>query len=366
MARVVVKLGTSVLAGEGAELDAAHVSNLAGQCAALHAAGHEIIICSSGAIALGRSRMGLDRAPRGLPERQMLAAVGQSRLMRVWEEAFDGFGIRVGQLLFTRADVEDRGRYLNARDALEAMLSHRVIPIANENDAVATAEIRLGDNDTLSALLAVVSSADLLILLTDQPGLFTADPRVDPEARLITDVDRIDDALRGVATDSVSGVGTGGMVTKIRAAEIAGRAGTTVVVASGHAPNVVERAMGGESVGTRFAATDTPLEHRKRWILTGPAPRATLVVDAGAVDALKSAGRSLLPAGVVGIQGAFERGDTVTVESSEGAFLARGIVRYDHGELKRILGVQSDNIAGVLGYSRGNVIIHRNDMVLEQ
>ncbi|MBO6574463.1 MAG: glutamate 5-kinase [Rhodothermales bacterium] len=364
MARIVVKIGTSVLTGGGLSLDTAHMAELAGQCARLMADGHQVLLCSSGAIAAGRARTGL--APSGLPSRQMLAAVGQTHLMQAWQTCFVPFDVVVGQLLFTRADVEDRRRYLNARDALEAMLGHGVLPIANENDAVATAEIRLGDNDALSALLAGLCGADLLILLTDQPGLFTADPRSNPEARLITDVSRVDDRLRATAGGAASDVGTGGMATKVLAAEIAGRAGAAVVVASGHAPDVIIRATAGEPVGTRFAPTNTPLEHRKRWILAGPAARASIVVDAGAANAVLSNGRSLLPAGILHVDGAFSRGDTVRVRAEGGRELGRGIVQYDHAELMQLVGRRSTEIEQILGYSRGPVAIHRNDFVVQE
>ena len=362
--RIVIKLGTSVLTGGTARLDEAHMLALAAQCAQLRAAGHEIILCSSGAIAAGRSRMGLEAAPVGMAERQMLAAVGQSRLMGTWERCFDGHDLRVGQILLTRADVEHRERYLNARDALNAMLAHGVIPIVNENDAVAIAEIKLGDNDNLSALLALLAEADLLLILTDQPGLFTSDPRLDPDAQLIAEVPRVSASVRATASGSVSGVGTGGMTTKIQAAEMACRGGTTVVVASGRAPDVIPKAARGEAVGTRFAPTETPIEHRKKWIMAGPRPRAALIVDGGAAAALRTAGSSLLPAGIARISGRVNRGDAVLIKDESGSELARGISRYDGEELLAIRGIRSDAIAGVLGYTRGAAAVHRNDIVL--
>lgn len=361
MARIIVKIGTSVLTGGGLSLDASRMQDLAGQCAALRQEGHQVLLCSSGAIAAGRGRTGL--APQGLPERQMLAAVGQTDLMQAWQRCFGAHGIVVGQLLFTRADVEDRRRYLNARDALEAMLHHGILPIANENDAVATAEIRMGDNDALSALLAGLCGADLLVLLTDQPGLFTSDPRRNADAELIRSVSKVDDALRARAGGTGSGVGTGGMATKVLAAEIAGRAGTEVVVASGAAENVVIRIAAGESVGTRFAPTESPLEHRKRWILAGPAAPSSIRVDDGAAAALLKRGRSLLPAGVTVLEGEFERGDAIRVLDGAGRELGRGIVRYDSHELARLVGRQSSEIEAILGYSRGSAVVHRNDFV---
>lgn len=362
--RIVVKLGTSVLTGGTARLDRAHMVELVRQCARLHQAGHDVIICTSGAIAAGRERLGYPALPPTVTSKQMLAAVGQSRLMLVWARLFDLYGIHVGQILLTRADVEHRQRYLNARDTLQTLLEHRIVPIVNENDAVATAEIKVGDNDNLSAFCAVLAGADLLLLLTDQPGLFTADPRTDPEARLIPEVHAIDDAVRGLAGGSVSGLGTGGMTTKLQAAEIARRAGADVVIAAGHAPEVILRVVGGEELGTRFPALKSPLESRKRWIATGPRPTGGLVVDAGAADALQARGGSLLPAGVTAVEGTFERGDTVRLVGPGGQVLARGIVRYDSRDVERIRGCHSDEIAARLGYAYGPVVIHRDDLIL--
>ena len=362
--RLVVKLGTSVLTSGTDRLDRAHMVELVRQCAALHAAGHEVIVCSSGAIAAGRERLGQATPPASLPEKQMLAAVGQSRLMYVWEQLFDLYGIPVGQMLLTRADVTDRARFLNARDLLGALLDRRIVPIINENDAVATAEIKVGDNDNLSALAVILAEADLLVLLTDQPGLFTADPRTNPEAALIPEVRAIDATLRQRAGGTATTLGTGGMATKLDAADVARRAGADVVIASGHAPDVLGRIAAGEAVGTRFPAIEAPLESRKRWIFAGPAPSGRLTVDAGAARALRAQGSSLLPAGITAVGGSFERGDTVRIVEAGGAEVGRGIARYGSDELTRILGCRSDEIAGRLGYAYGPVAIHRNDLIL--
>ncbi len=362
--RIVVKVGTSVLTGGGPRLDRAHMVELVRQCAALHHARRDVIVCTSGAIAAGRERLELPAVPAAMAEKQMLAAVGQSRLMFVWESLFEIYGIHVGQMLLTRADVTDRHRFLNARDTLQALLEHRIVPVINENDAVATAEIKVGDNDNLSALAALLAEADLLVLLTDQPGLFTADPRTDPEAELIAEVQAIDETLRRLAGGSVSGLGVGGMATKLQAADVARRAGADVVIASGHAPDVITRIAAGEAVGTRFPALETPLDNRKRWIFAGPAPAGTLVVDAGAARALRQNGSSLLPAGIAAVEGAFERGDTVSILGPKREELARGITRYDSQELDRIRGCRSDQIADRLGYAYGPVAVHRNDLIL--
>jgi glutamate 5-kinase len=362
--RVVVKLGTSVLTGGSRHLHKPQMVELVRQCAELQRQGHDIVICTSGAVAAGRAELNFPELPPTVASKQMLAAVGQSRLMYMWEQFFDIYGIHVGQILLTRADAEDRHRYLNARDAISTLLAHRIVPIVNENDAVATEEIKVGDNDNLSALVAVLADADLLLLLTDQPGLFTADPRTDPEAKLIPEVRTIDESLKRLASGSKSGLGVGGMTTKLQAADTARRSGADVIIAAGSAPNVILRAVAGEAVGTRFPALATPLENRKRWMLAGPAPSGALIVDEGAAHALRNNGRSLLPAGITSVVGAFERGDTIYIRESEGNLLGRGIARYDSTDLQRIRGCQSNQIHNVLGYAYGPVAVHRNDLIL--
>ena len=362
--RIVVKLGTSVLTGGTPRLHRPTMVELTRQCAALHQAGKEIVLTSSGAQAAGRERLGFPHLKETLNNRQMLAAVGQSRLMLLWERFFEIYDIHVGQVLLTRSDVELRHRYLNARDTLLTLLEQRIVPVINENDAVTTEEIRVGDNDNLSALVATLVQADLLLLLTDQPGLFTADPRRDPAARLIDEVEEIDDALRALAGGSVSGLGVGGMATKLQAADVARRAGVDVVIAAGSTPDIIARAVAGESVGTRFRALTQPLESRKQWILAGPKPAGVLHVDAGAARALRRQGRSLLPAGISAVAGQFRRGDTVLIRAPRGGDFARGITRYGSADLSRIVGLQSDAIAATLGYDYGPVVVHRNDLIL--
>ncbi len=362
--RIVIKLGTSVLTGGTPHFDRARMVELARQCTQLYNEGKEIILCSSGAIAAGRERLEFPNLPTSVTSKQMLAAVGQSRLMLMWERFFEIYNIHVGQILLTRSDVQNRSRFLNARDTVQALLEHRIIPIFNENDAVATEEIKVGDNDSLSAMVTVVAEADLLLLLTDQPGLFTADPRMDPHAELIPEVHTIDETLRALAGGSVTGLGVGGMVTKLQAADTARRAGADVVIAAGQAPNVILRAVGGEQIGTRFPALENPLENRKRWIFAGPKPAGKLVVDAGAKVALVENGRSLLPAGITQVKGSFRRGDTVTVLDENGKELAKGITRYSSEDMRRIAGRHSDAIAAELGYAYGPVAVHRNDLIL--
>lgn len=363
-ARIVVKLGTSVLTGGSRRLDCAGMADLARQCAELHAQGCELTIVTSGAIAAGREQLGYPKLPATVAAQQMLAAVGQSRLMWVWESLFEAHGIHVGQMLLTRADVRHRGRFLNARDALHALLEHRIIPIVNENDAVATAEIKVGDNDNLSALVAVLAEAQLLLMLTDLDGLFTADPRMHPDARLIPEVTEIDDEVAALAGGSASGLGTGGMTTKLQAADLARRAGIDVVIAAGGLPDVIRRVAAGEAIGTRFPALETPLDSRKRWILGGTTPDGRVLIDAGALRALREKGSSLLPAGIIGVEGGFARGDAVLIIGPGQAPVARGIVRYGADDLRRVVGRRSSEIATQLGYSAGPVAIHRNDMIL--
>jgi glutamate 5-kinase len=362
--RIVVKLGTSVLTGGGRHLDQARIVELTRQCAELYHAGHDVVVCTSGAVAAGRSLLDFPQLPATIQSKQLLAAVGQPQLMRIWERFFDIYGIRTGQILLTRADVENRLRFLNARDTLAVLLEHRIVPVVNENDAVATEEIRVGDNDNLSAMLATLVGANLLLLLTDQPGLFTADPRVDPSAQLIPEVRRIDETLRQKAGGTSTGLGTGGMVTKLQAANIARHAGCDVVIASGREPNVIARVAAGEAVGTRFPALDSPLESRKQWILAGPKPAGRLLVDAGAAEAIVHGGRSLLPAGLRGVEGEFHRGDTVLVLDADRHELARGIVAYGAAELRLIAGAKSGDIEQRLGFTYGSVAVHRNDLIL--
>ena len=362
--RIVVKLGTSVLTGGSPQLDHPHMVELVRQCAELYREGKDIIICTSGAIAVGRHRLGFPDIPNTVTNKQMFAAVGQSRLMQMWERYFEIFGIHVGQILLTRADVTNRRRYLNARDTLQTLLENRIVPVINENDAVATEEIKVGDNDNLSALVSTLAEANLLLLLTDQPGLFTADPRTNPEAQLIPEVHKIDEAVKALAGGSVSGLGVGGMATKLQAADVARRAGADVVIAAGRAPNVIARIASGEAVGTRFPALENPLENRKRWIFAGRKSAGCVVIDVGAVQALLENGRSLLPAGIKTITGRFERGDTICIQGPDQQELARGITRYSSGDLHQIAGLRSDQIEERLGYGYGPVVVHRNDLIL--
>ncbi len=360
---IVVKLGTSVLTGGSSQLNRAHMVELVRQCAALHRHGHRVVVVTSGAIAAGREHLGHPPLAPTLPNKQMLAAVGQTQLIRVWQDLFNLYGLHIGQMLLTRADLEDRERYLNARDTLRTLLDHRIIPVINENDAVATAEIKVGDNDNLSARAAILADADLLILLTDQKGLFTADPRTNPDAQLIEEVQTIDDTLRKLAGDSVSGLGTGGMATKLQAADVARRAGVNVVIATGQMPEVVGRLAKGERIGTLFPALASPLEGRKSWILAGPPPTAKCRWIRAPWPPCRRRAPACCPRHSGG-EGRFRAWRRGAHSRPRGAELARGICRYNHLELDKLRGVHSDNIEQVLGYGYGAVAIHRDDMVL--
>jgi glutamate 5-kinase len=362
--RIVVKLGTSVLTGGARQLDRPRMIELTRQCAELYQQGHDIIVCTSGAVAAGRAQLGFPKLPPTIVSKQLFAAVGQTRLIQLWEDSFSIYGIRIGQILITRADVENRHRYLNARDTFSALLENRIVPVVNENDAVATEEIKVGDNDNLSALVATLCSADLLLILTDQPGLFTADPRANPDAQLIPEVHRIDEALRAQAGGTSTGLGVGGMVTKLAAANVARHAGIDVIIAAGKETNVITRAARGEAVGTRFVALESRPESRKRWILAGPKPVGLVVVDDGAARAICERGRSLLPAGITAVEGKFERGDTVTIVNQARQELARGLAAYGSNDLRQITGAHSHEIAERLGYTYGEEAIHRNNLVV--
>lgn len=362
--RIVVKLGTSVLTGGTRHLDHPRMVELARQCAELYHGGHDIVVCTSGAQAAGRARLGFPEVAPTIANKQMFAAVGQSRLMLTWERFFEIYGIHVGQILITRADVENRQRFLNARDTFSALLEHRIVPVVNENDAVAPEEIKVGDNDNLSALVATLVNADLLVMLTDQPGLYTADPRKNPDAQLIPEVHKIDETLRGLAGGSVSGLGTGGMYTKLQAVDTARRAGADVVITSGQTPNVLLRVAAGESIGTRFPAEGSRLDGRRQWIGAGPKPHGRVLIDDGAVRAIAQQGKSLLPAGIRRVDGDFQRGDPVAILALDGREIARGLSAYGHQDLAKIAGCKSSEILERLGYVYGDVAVHRNDMIL--
>jgi glutamate 5-kinase len=362
--RIVVKLGTSTLTAGTPHLSPPRLVDLVRQMSGLAAAGCEVLVVTSGAIGAGRERLRFPQLPKDIPAKQMLAAVGQPRLMSLYEQLFGLYGLTVAQVLLTHADLSDRRRYLNARNTLAALLAQSVIPIINENDTVATEEIRVGDNDNLSALVANLIEAELLILLTDQPGLFTADPRRDPGAELVQEVGSADipEAVWAAAGGSAGDLGTGGMLTKLQAADLARRSGAMVVIARGSDPDVIERLAAGEAIGTRFHPLVTHIESRKRYILAGRA-RGVLGVDEGAAVALQK-GSSLLPVGVLEVRGAFERGDAVRVAGPAGQEIARGLGNYAAADLRRIQGGRSETIEKTLGYVYAEEVIHRDNLIL--
>lgn len=362
--RLVVKLGSSTVTRDGA-LDAPRLIDYARAIAALRAAGHQVVLVSSGAVAAGRATMRDAGSDPRVVGKQMLAAIGQPRLMALYGELFGHYGMTVAQVLLTRADLDDRRRYLNARNTFEAMLAAGVLPVVNENDTVATEEIRVGDNDQLSALVASLIDARLLVLMTDQTGLFDANPRTHPQARLIARVDEpeIPAAIWQAAGGSAGALGTGGMLTKLKAAEIARRNGADVVIADGRHPGQLLAMVAGDAIGTRFVASAPARDARSRYILAGLRDGVGVRVDDGAIGALR-AGRSLLVVGVRAVDGDFDRGDTVAVHDGDGRLIARGIAAYGATDLKRIAGKRSADIEAALGYDDGPEFIHRNDLVM--
>ncbi|ASN80517.1 MULTISPECIES: glutamate 5-kinase [Deinococcus] len=360
--RVVLKLGTSVLTAGTDRLHRPRLVDLMRGLAGLRAAGHQPALVTSGAVLAGWEALNFPPRDRTLAEKQLLAAIGQGRLMHTYATLADLYDLQVAQVLLTADDFRNRTRYLNARTTLESCLSRGVLPVINENDAVTLEQIKLGDNDTLSAFVANLLEADLLVILTDAPGLYTADPRTHPDATLIPDVPRVTPDIWALAGGAGSHRGTGGMHTKIQAAEIATRAGTPVVIASGDIPDILPRLVAGERHGTRFHPATTRLEARKRWILAEVAP-GRLHLDEGAARAIRERGSSLLPAGITRVDGDFQRGQTVRLTGPDGAELARGLTRYAAADLTRIAGRHSRDIEAQLGYTYGPEAVHRDDLI---
>jgi glutamate 5-kinase len=359
---LIIKIGTSTLTGGTTRLSRPHMIDIVRQITTLHQQGYRIVLVSSGAIAAGRERLGYPALPNHLPAKQMLSAVGQGHLMQVYSSLFELYNMRIGQVLLTHDDLSHRTRYLNARDTLNTLLDYGIVPIINENDTVAVEEIKVGDNDNLSAHIAVLLNAALLILLTDQDGLYTHDPESDPTAELIPEVTTIDQQVFALAGASVSGLGVGGMVTKIQAAQLATRSGTRTIITNGRTPDVLVRLMGGEKLGTVFVPAVEYVESRKRWLMA-ERPQGRLVIDQGAVQVLRQQGASLLPVGIRTVQGEFERGAVVLVIDDQGRSLAQGLVNYGSAELERVHGHRSPEIVDILGYTYGDEAIHRDNLV---
>ena len=360
--RIVIKVGSSLVTNEGRGLDHQALARWAEQIAELVAAGKEVVLVSSGAIAEGVQRLGWKARPKALHQLQAAAAVGQMGLAQAYETAFKERGLATAQILLTHADLADRTRYLNARSTLLTLLQHRVVPIINENDTVTTDEIKVGDNDTLGALVTNLIEAEVLIILTDQQGLYTADPRKDADAQFVHQAYAGSAELEIMAGGAGSAVGTGGMLTKILAAKRAARSGAHTVIASGREAQVLPRLARGESIGTALIATTTPLAARKQWLADHLQLRGKLVLDAGAARAIRG-GSSLLPIGVIAIEGDFHRGEVVACVDEQGHELARGLVNYDSSEAQRIRRLPSHQIESVLGYIDEPELIHRDNLV---
>lgn len=362
--RWVVKIGSALLTRDGEGLERSMLAPWVEQMSARRLAGSEVVLVSSGAVAEGMARMGWRSRPKALHALQAAAAIGQMGLVRAYEDCFQARGLHTAQILLTRDDLVNRERYLNARSTLRTLLKLGVIPVINENDTVATDELRFGDNDTLAALVANLIQADLLILLTDQEGLFDKDPRRSADARLISET-RVDDPqLDAVAGGSSNGLGTGGMVTKVRAARLAARSGTPTIIAPGRGEQILTRIAEGQHVGTLLTPFQGSQAARKQWLAGHLQPRGRLTLDQGAVTALREQGKSLLAVGVKAVQGAFNRGEVVACVDELGREVARGLVNYDAQEVARIKGLPSSRFESILGYLDEEELIHRDNLVL--
>lgn len=361
--RWVVKVGSALLTDDGRSIDESIIVALVDELAVLRDRGCEVLLVSSGAVAAGLLRLGASQRPRELHELQAAAAVGQSALLRRYEEAFAAKGLLTAQVLLGHDDVLARDRYLNARATLNTLLAHGVVPVINENDTVVTDEIRFGDNDTLAALVANLVDADVLVLLTDQSGLFDADPRGNPDAKLITQARADDPALDAMAGGG--GLhGRGGMVTKLRAARLAARSGTETVIVGGRTPDVLRRIADGEALGSWLESGSAPENARRQWLAGLVTFRGVVEIDDGAVEVLRTSGRSLLPVGVRAVSGNFARGDVILCRDSEGRDIARGLSNYSADEARRIMGLSSTRIPEVLGYGGESELVHRDNLVL--
>lgn len=362
--RVVIKIGSRVLTAEGEGLDDVFLAALASEVAHQRGKGREVIIVSSGAVAAGVKALGLKARPRTIPQKQAAAAVGQSKLMQAYEEAFSLHDLKVAQILLTRDDLSNRHRFLNARATLDALLECGVVPVINENDTVVVEEIKFGDNDNLSALVSSLVEAHLLIILTDIDGFYDADPRSNPDARLVPLVKAVTREVERAAGGSGSAVGTGGMATKLAAAKRIGRYGVPTLIVNGRKSGTLAEALAGKEVGTLILPSGESLNRRKHWIAYTLRPRGRIFIDTGALVALTRHGKSLLPSGVVRVEGDFDRGACVLVCGPDGKEFARGIIDYSRREMEQICGCRSGEIEKCLGYRYGDEIIHRDNLVI--
>ncbi|MHB1333670.1 MAG: glutamate 5-kinase [Sulfuriferula sp.] len=362
--RLVVKVGSALVTNDGRGLDQAALANWSAQIAQLTKMGKEVVLVSSGAVAEGMQRLGWKTRPGTIHELQAAAAVGQMGLVQAYESSFRNHTLHTAQILLTHDDLSDRTRYLNALSTLRTLLALKVIPIINENDTVATDEIRFGDNDTLAALVTNLIEADVLVILTDQAGLHTADPRNNPDATLVNNAHAGDPELEKMAGGTGSAISRGGMLTKVLAAKRAAHSGAHTIIASGRETDVLVRLANGEAIGTQLVATQTPLSSRKTWLADHLLVRGKLTLDAGATKALIQHGKSLLPIGVIHVEGDFARGEVVACMSPEGEQIARGLANYAASEARKILHLPSTQIEAVLGYIDEPELIHRDNLVL--
>ncbi len=363
--RVVIKIGSGVISDQGG-LDTARIEAICADVCELRRRGFEIVIVSSGAVAAGKADLGITGRPQSIPLKQAAAAIGQSRLIRAYKEAFNSRGVKVAQVLLTRDDLANRRRYLNARNTLMTLLDYEIIPIINENDTVVVDEIRFGDNDNLSAMVTNLTEATLLAILSDVDGLYDKEPNKNPEARLISEVERITADIEAMASGSGTLHGTGGMTTKIKAAKRAALYGAGTVIVNGRKAGILPRLFDGEELGTYFLPARDRMAARKHWIAFTKKPRGKLFVDEGARLALVENGRSLLPSGIKGVEGGFERGDAVRLCGLDGVEFAKGVINYSLPELLPILGKKTSEIVAILGYKYGDEVVHRDNLVLNK
>ncbi|MGI6678914.1 MAG: glutamate 5-kinase [Dehalobacterium sp.] len=363
--RIVVKVGSSTLTCSTGKMDLNLIDRLARKLTNAAHQGKDVILVTSGAVGVGRDKLGIRKKTKSIPEKQAAAAVGQGLLLHMYEKMFGEYGQTIAQVLLTKGDIARRRSYLNARNTLNTLLTMGIIPIINENDTVAWEEIRFGDNDTLAAMVAGLVDADLLIILSDIDGLYTANPASCPDAQLIPLIREITPEIEALAGGAGSPLGSGGMQTKIQAAKIAGNSGIPTVIAQGKDLTLFDDILMGREVGTLFFPKEYKLHHRKRWIAYGAEIRGILYVDQGAGEAICNAGKSLLPIGVIGMEGHFEPGDIVSIKTAVHQELARGIVDYDWENVKKIMGHKSQEIESILGFKDYDYIVHRNNMVLK-
>ncbi len=363
--RIVVKVGTSTLTHPNGQLNLHRIEHLVRELSDLHNQNKEVILVTSGAIRVGANRMGFKKVPDTIPQKQALAAIGQGALLHLYEKIFAEYGKTVAQVLLTRDDLDDRLRYLNATNALLAMLDLGVIPIINENDTVAVEEIKFGDNDTLSALVAAIVEADLLLILSDVDGLYNCDPRTNEGAVLVEEVTEITAMMEENSKNKGSSFSSGGMYTKLKAARVCMMAGVPMLIANSEIDNVIRQIIAGENIGTLFIPRESKLNARKKWIAFGSISHGQLKIDEGAAQALLNKGKSLLPSGVIEVIGEFERGTVVEVVNQAGAEIARGLVNYNSAEIKQIAGRQTIEIESLLGEKDYDEVIHRNNLWVE-